>query len=207
MKGLLYKDFQLILNKFSYMQRVFLLLVAILMILFLKEAGTLFLAMILPLALAALPTSLLVADHESGWERFVGVFPIAKEKIVLARYLFCFMLTALVGGGVFSLCLVAHAIFGQYSLELHLIIIGVGLLFGMLYIVILLPFIYAFGTFGNTIVNIIFLALIMGGVTFTVWLAKTNNVLLIMGAVLVLLIGTLISLKIATIIYGRTFID
>lgn len=62
-----------------------------------------------------------------------------------------------------------------------------------------------------------FLALIMGGVyalqktsfgvTFTVWLAKTNNVLLIMGAVLVLLIGTLISLKIATIIYGRTFID
>ncbi len=40
MKGLLYKDFQLILNKFSYMQRVFLLLVAILMILFLKEAGT-----------------------------------------------------------------------------------------------------------------------------------------------------------------------
>ena len=58
MKGLLYKDFQLILNKFSYIQRVFLLLVAILMILFLKEAGTLFLAMILPLALAALPTSL-----------------------------------------------------------------------------------------------------------------------------------------------------
>lgn len=217
MKGLLYKDFQLILNKFSYTQRIFLLIVAILMMLFLKEAGTLFLAMILPLALAALPTSLLVADHESGWERFVGVFPIAKEKIVLARYLFCFMLTALVGGGVFSLCLVAHAIFGQYSLELHLIIIGVGLLFGMLYIVILLPFIYAFGTFGNTIVNIIFLALIMGGVyalqktsfgvTFTVWLAKTNNVLLIMGAVLVLLISTLISLKIATIIYGRTFTD
>ncbi len=34
-----------------------------------------------------------------------------------------------------------------------------------------------------------------------------EHVLLIMGAVLVLLIGTLISLKIATIIYGRTFID
>lgn len=98
MKGLLYKDFQLILNKFGRTQRILLLVVAILVTLLLKEAGTLFLAMILPLALAALPTSLLVADNESGWEQFAGVFPIAKEKIVLARYLFCFMLTVSVSG-------------------------------------------------------------------------------------------------------------
>lgn len=217
MKGLLYKDFQLILNKFSYIQRVFLLLVAILVTLFFKEEGTLFLAMILPLSLAALPTSLLASDHESGWEYFVGVFPIPKEKIVLARYLFCFMVTLLVGGAVFALSLVAHALFGRYSLELHLIIIGVGLLFGMLYVVILLPFIYAFGTFGNTIVNIIFLALIMGGVyalqktsfgaTFIAWLAKANNILLIIGVVSLFLSITLISLKTATSVYARTFID
>jgi len=217
MKGLLYKDFQLILNKFGHTQRILLLVVAILVTLLLKEAGTLFLAMILPLALAALPTSLLVADHESGWEQFVGVFPIAKEKIVLARYLFCFMLTVLVSGLILALCLVTHIIFGQYSLELHLIIVGVGALFGILYVAILLPFIYAFGTFGNTIVNIIFLALVMGGVyvlqktsfgvTFISWLARVNNILLMTGAVLLLLIGTLMSLKISIMVYARTFTD
>lgn len=165
MKGLLYKDFQLILNKFGRTQRILLLVVAILVTLSLKEAGTLFLAMILPLALSALPTSLLVADHESGWEQFVGV----------------------------------------------------GALFGILYVAILLPFIYAFGTFGNTIVNIIFLALVMAGVyvlqktsfgvTFISWLAKVNNILLITGSVLLLLIGTLISLKISIMVYARTFTD
>ncbi|MCR1901233.1 ABC-2 transporter permease [Ligilactobacillus apodemi] len=183
--------------------------------LFLKEAGTLFLAMILPLTLAALPTSLLVADHESGWEQFVGVFPLSKGKIVLARYLFCLLLIILVSGLVLALSLVAHAIFGQYSLELHLIIVGVGLLFGILYVVVLLPFIYSFGTFGNTIVNIIFLALIMGGgyalqktsfgVTFITWLTQVNKVLLIIGTVLLLLGGTLISLQASIMIYTRTF--
>ena len=88
MKGLLYKDFQLILNKFGRIQRILFLVAALLVMLFLKEAGTLFLAMILPLTLAALPNSLLVADHESSWKQFVGVFPLSKGKIVLARYLF-----------------------------------------------------------------------------------------------------------------------
>ena len=124
MKGLLYKDFQLILNKFGRIQRILFLVAALLVMLFLKEAGTLFLAMILPLTLAALPTSLLVADHESGWEQFVGVFLLSKGKIVLARYLFCLLLIILVRGLVLALSLVAHANFGQYSLELHLIIVA-----------------------------------------------------------------------------------
>ena len=92
MSGLLYKDFQLILNKVSVKSRFLIILVLLLVTIFCRESGTIFLSIMGPIGLASIPTDLLVADQESGWNRFVGVFPIPKRNIVLARYIFCISL-------------------------------------------------------------------------------------------------------------------
>ena len=92
MRGLLYKDFQLILNKVSVKSRLLIILVLLLVTIFGRESGTIFLSIMGPISLASMPTGLLIADQESGWNRFVGVFPIPKRNIVLARYIFCISL-------------------------------------------------------------------------------------------------------------------
>ena len=92
MRGLLYKDFQLVLNKVSVKSRFLIILVLLLVTIFGRESGTIFLSIMGPISLASMPTSLLVADQESGWNRFVGIFPIPKRNIVLARYIFCISL-------------------------------------------------------------------------------------------------------------------
>ena len=96
MSGLLYKDFQLILNKVSITSRLLIAFILLLVIIFGRESGTIFLSIMGPIGLASIPTSLLVADHESGWNRFVGVFPISKKIIVLTRYIFCISLIVFV---------------------------------------------------------------------------------------------------------------
>ena len=90
MRGLLYKDFQLILNKLSVKSRLLIILVLLLVTIFGRESGTIFLSIMGPISLASMPTGLLIADQESGWNRFVGVFPIPKRNIVLARYIFLY---------------------------------------------------------------------------------------------------------------------
>ena len=167
MSGLLYKDFQLILNKVSVKSRLLIILVLLLVTIFSRESGKIFLSIMGPIGLASIPTGLLVADQESGWNRFVGVFPIPKRNIVLARYIFCISLIVFISFIILSIS--TALIFQQFSLQIHIMISIVGLLIGIMYVVLLLPAVYASGMFGSTIVNILVLVLIMGGVYILSW--------------------------------------
>ena len=119
MIGLLYKDFQLILNKVGVVNRILIALVLLLVTIFGRESGTIFLSIMIPIGLASIPTSLLVADDENGWNRFVGVFPITKKNVVLARYMFCISLIVFVSLITFILSVVTALTFQQFSLQIH----------------------------------------------------------------------------------------
>lgn len=215
MNGLIYKDFQLILNKVSVINRLLIVLVLLLVTIFGRESGTIFLSIMVPIGLASIPTSLLVADYESGWNRFVGVFPISKKVIVLARYIFCISLIILVSLITLILSVVTVLIFQQFSLQIHIFISIAGLLIGIMYVVFLLPSIYAFGSFGSTIVNIMVLVIIMGvvyilqkttwGLMFISWISNTNALLLIAVSCIIIVVISVISIAISTKVYSNTF--
>lgn len=215
MNGLLYKDFQLILNKVSVINRSLIVLVLLLVTILGRESGTIFLSIMLPIGLASIPTSLLVADHESGWNQFVGIFPISKKVIVLARYIFCISLIIFVSLITLILSFITALIFQQFSLQIHIFISIAGLLIGIMYVVLLLPSVYAFGSFGSTIVNIMVLVLIMGvvyilqkttlGSMFISWISNTNALLLIVASCIIIAIISVVSMIISTKVYSNTF--
>ena len=215
MRGLLYKDFQLILNKLSVKSRLLIILVLLLVTIFGRESGTIFLSIMGPIGLASIPTGLLVADQESGWNRFVGVFPIPKRNIVLARYIFCISLIVFISFITLILSIATALIFQQFSLQIHIIISIVGLLIGIMYVVLLLPAVYASGMFGSTIVNILVLVLIMGGVyilqkttlglLFITWISNTNAFVLIVTSCFLIAVISIVSMIISTKVYSNTF--
>ncbi|WP_338212230.1 ABC-2 transporter permease [Lactobacillus juensis] len=215
MRGLLYKDFQLILNKLSVKSRLLIILVLLLVTIFGRESGTIFLSIMGPIGLASIPTGLLVADQESGWNRFVGVFPIPKRNIVLARYIFCISLIVFISFITLILSIATALIFQQFSLQIHIIISIVGLLIGIMYVVLILPAVYASGTFGSTIVNILVLVLIMGGVyilqkttlglLFITWISNTNAFVLIVTSCFLIAVISIVSMIISTKVYSNTF--
>ena len=213
MRGLLYKDFQLILNKVSVKSRLLIILVLLLVTIFSRESGKIFLSIMGPIGLASIPTGLLVADQESGWNRFVGVFPIPKRNIVLARYIFCISLIVFISFIILSIS--TALIFQQFSLQIHIMISIVGLLIGIMYVVLLLPAVYASGMFGSTIVNILVLVLIMGGVyilqkttlglLFITWINNTNAFVLIVTSCFLIAVISIVSMIISTKVYSNTF--
>ena len=215
MRGLLYKDFQLILNKLSVKSRLLIILVLLLVTIFGRESGTIFLSIMGPIGLASIPTGLLVADQESGWNRFVGVFPIPKRNIVLARYIFCISLIVFISFITLILSIATALIFQQFSLQIHIMISIVGLLIGIMYVVLLLPAVYASGMFGSTIVNILVLVLIMGGVyilqkttlglLFITWISNTNAFVLIVTSCFLIAVISIVSMIISTKVYSNTF--
>lgn len=215
MKGLLYKDAQLILNKVKIINRIFIALALFLITIFARESGTIFLLIVLPISLASLPTTLVVSDSENGWNQFVGVFPISKSKIILARYLSCISFILLVSSIVLSLSLATHVMFNQYSLNLHLIMALIGVIFGIMYVALLLPSVYAFGAFGNTIVNILVLSLVMGlvyglqkttfGMIFINWISSANHFLLVISIIILVSIMIGVSFVLSTKIYCKIF--
>ena len=215
MRGLLYKDFQLILNMLSVKSRLLIILVLLLVTIFGRESGTIFLSIMGPISLASMPTGLLIADQESGWNRFVGVFPIPKRNIVLARYIFCISLIVFISFITLILSIATALIFQQFSLQIHIMISIVGLLIGIMYVVLLLPAVYASGMFGSTIVNILVLVLIMGGVyilqkttlglLFITWISNTNAFVLIVTSCILIALISIVSMIISTKVYSNTF--
>ena len=215
MSGLLYKDFQLILNKVSVKSRLLIILILLLVTVFGRESGTIFLSIMGPIGLASIPTGLLVADQESGWNRFVGVFPIPKRNIVLARYIICISLIVFISFITLILSIATALIFQQFSLQIHIMISIVSLLIGIMYVVLLLPAVYASGTFGSTIVNILVLVLIMGvvyilqkttlGLLFITWIRNTNVFVLIVTSCFLIVVISIVSMIISTKVYSNTF--
>ena len=84
-----------------------------------------------------------------------------------------------------------------------------------MYVIFLLPAVYALGSFGSTIVNILVLALIMGmvyilqktalGIMFVSWISHANALLLIVISCIIIALISVISMIISTKLYTNTF--
>lgn len=91
----------------------------------------------------------------------------------------------------------------------------VGLLIGIMYVIFLLQAVYAFGSFGSTIVNILVLVLIMGmvyilqktalGLMFVSWISHANVLLLIVISCIIIALISVIFMKISTKLYTNAF--
>ena len=138
-----------------------------------------------------------------------------KKNIVLARYIFCISLILFISFITLILSIGTALIFQQFSLQIHILIAIVGLLIGITYVVLLLPAVYAFGTFGSTIVNILILVLIMGviyilqkttwGLLFITWINNTNSLLLVIASCILIALISIVSMIISTKVYSNTF--
>ena len=215
MIGLIYKDITTILHKFKFINRIILVIVSLLVVIFLHESGTILLSMLLPIGLASIPGSLLVYDEQSGWDKYVALFPISKSSIVVSRYIFCLSVTFCVSLACIFLNSITSLIFNEFTFEIHMIISLVGLSVAVIYMVLLLPSIYAYGTIGSTIVNIIMLSGVMifiyvtqhtpFGDFFIDILSNVDKIIIIIFAVSVIVILTVLSLILSIKIYSKSF--
>ncbi|KJY55037.1 ABC-2 family transporter protein, partial [Lactobacillus kullabergensis] len=133
----------------------------------------------------------------------------------LARYIFCISLILFISFITLILSIGTALIFQQFSLLIHILIAIVGLLIGIMYVVLLLPAVYASGTFGSTIVNILVLVLIIGGVyilqkttwglSFIAWIGNTNSFLLVITSCILIAVISIVSMIISTKVYSNTF--
>ena len=88
----------------------------------------------------------------------------------------------------------------------------IGVIFGIMYVALLLPSVYAFGAFGNTIVNILVLSLVMGlvyglqkttfGMIFINWISSANHFLLVISIIILVSIMIGVSFILSTKIFG-----
>lgn len=159
--GLMYKDFKVMIDRFKPANIIAILVVSLFFILLMRGSGATFIAIILPLVVASTPVILQTSDEKSGWDKYVWAAPISKKGIIWSRYLFCLGLIA--GTGLFTIIvnILTQIVFQDLPLKLHLIISIVGLLISVLYLLLLLPAVYAYGTSGNTIVSFILIAAVM----------------------------------------------
>lgn len=215
MIGLIYKDIATVLNKFKLINRILLAIGSLLIVIFLRESGAIFLSMLLPIGLASIPSSLLVYDEQSGWDKYVALFPISKSSIVISRYIFCLSVTFCISLSCVFLNLITSLIFKEFTLEIHMIISFVGLLVAVMYMVLLLPAIYAYGSIGSTIVNIIMLSGIMifiystqntsFGHVFIDILSNVDKIILIIIAISLIVVLSAASLLFSIKIYSKSF--
>ena len=131
MKGLLYKDFCILMRQ----MRIFMF--AILLLCVVNEQLVTFAI----LYAAMLPYSTLAYDEQSQWLRFAAMTPCRPLDIVLSKYLIGWLLM----GSFAAFSLVMNAILGRLGSDLHISAIISALSLACICLAILLPVMFRFG--------------------------------------------------------------
>lgn len=156
MSGLVKKELLLFQKKLKNLSRIGIILfgVFLFIILFGESGGVLILSVLLPVFLTVYVTSNSQEDEVAKWDFFLKTFPLSSKQIVLSRY-FAFGLLVL-GSTVFMLLVssLTYVLFENYSLWIHLIFIGVGLILSVICLSILVPVNYYSGYQGGVSIMI-----------------------------------------------------
>ena len=131
MKGLLYKDFCILMRQ----MRIF--MVAILLLCVVNEQ----LATFAILYAAMLPYSTLAYDEQSQWLRFAAMTPCRPLDIVLSKYLLGWLLM----GGAAGISLLLNAVIGRLGTELSAAAVVSALAAGFICLSVMLPLMFRFG--------------------------------------------------------------
>lgn len=155
MKALLLKDFYVIIKQ----MKVFLVLI----VLFAFLPGTSMTVFAIVYA-ALLPFTALAYDDRAKWDTYARMLPYPETSAVMSKYVLGYLLMAgsvpvAILGGVFKMLVFKDGTnFNEEALQ-----IGLGVLCGLLFLAIELPFVYRFGVEKGRLV-FIGLCAILGGV-------------------------------------------
>lgn len=206
MKGLIKKDFITLGKKVKLINRLIIVIVNIAILISLKSAGIIVVAISGPLMIVTFPTTFIIDDDKFKWDKYALSLPVSKRVIVASRYLFFILL--LTGCYIFNMIIgtVIFLLFHEYSFSQLLLIVFIGVAIAMVYLLLILPSLYKFGSKGGHVVMII-LAVISSIVTFLqkkeyfslqqiLMLPKIFSVIVSIGAICIMgAISYLISLK------------
>ena len=131
MKGLLYKDFCILIRQ----MRIFMF--AILLLCVVNEQ----LATFAILYAAMLPYSTLAYDEQSQWFRFVSMTPCRPLDVVLSKYILGWTLMAVTA----AISLLLNAMVGRLGTELSAAAIVSALAAGFICLAVMLPLMFRFG--------------------------------------------------------------
>lgn len=157
MKGLLYKDFCILMRQ----MRIFMF--AILLLCVVNEQLVTFAI----LYAAMLPYSTLAYDEQSQWLRFAAMTPCRPLDIVLSKYLLGWLLMGCTAG----ISLLLNAMIGRLGTELSAAAVVSALAAGLICLAVMLPVMFRFGVerarMGVILIFVVIFSLVGSGEFFT----------------------------------------
>ena len=157
MKGLLYKDFCILMRQ----MRIFMF--AILLLCVVNEQLVTFAI----LYAAMLPYSTLAYDEQSQWLRFAAMTPCRPLDIVLSKYLLGWLLMGCTAG----ISLLLNAMIGRLGTELSAAAVISALAAGLICLAVMLPVMFRFGVerarMGVILIFVVIFSLVGSGEFFT----------------------------------------
>ena len=157
MKGLLYKDFCILMRQ----MRIFMF--AILLLCVVNEQLVTFAI----LYAAMLPYSTLAYDEQSQWLRFAAMTPCRPLDIVLSKYLLGWLLM----GCTAAISLLLNAMIGRLGTELSAAAVISALAAGLICLAVMLPVMFRFGVerarMGVILIFVVIFSLVGSGEFFT----------------------------------------
>ena len=160
MRGMMMKDLIFLKNKYRLLYGLLALAIYLAAVYFYQEPA-LIIGMILTIFFSiSLAMPLFMQDDKEDWLYFSSTLPISVKEWVLARYVTMGLLLAAITVFNLILALVFSLLVSRAQLGLYLVVIGLAVMVTVVYLVILVPAIFALGING---ISMVFLVLMLLG--------------------------------------------
>ena len=160
MRGMMMKDLIFLKNKYRLLYGLLALAMYLAAVYFYQEPA-LIIGMILTIFFSiSLAMPLFMQDDKEDWLYFSSTLPISVKEWVLARYVTMGLLLAAITVFNLVLALVFSLLVSGAQLGLYLVVIGLAVMVTVVYLVILVPAIFALGING---ISMVFLVLMLLG--------------------------------------------
>lgn len=162
MRGLIIKDFITMFKKIRPINYLLIAIATILILVYFKGEGALYVAIFLPVVLSGVPKTLMVYDDQCKWDKYAIALPMTRKSIVGSRYLF-FLMTAVAASVIaFFISVLSFAFFPNEGFSPYLIAVLSGLLLAIFYGMITIPAGYSMGSNGGPLAMILTTFLFIG---------------------------------------------
>lgn len=202
MKGLLLKDFYMLLSKNL---RIFLLMLAVFLGISFVDYGDIFFVIYPVLITGILPSNLQSYDEQSKWTSYSAALPCSRAQIVSAKYLICLLMELailLLAILVRSVQMLVRGVFAP----MELLTLAAGILALALTIpAVTMPFLFKFGVEKGRLLFILSIALLTGISTFASIHIMDNGLTVPSGHLLALVLLAAIALYIGSWLLSIAF--
>lgn len=162
MNGLMKKDFLTIRKKYGSARIVIDSVIIAAMFLILGGESVVYIScLLIPLEISSMITTLQTTDEAWRWNRYAVALPFSKDRIVKSRYAVALIMAALGAAVAVGVNLAAFAIFGQYSVSIHLLIAASAFLLTLLFLALIMPSNYSIGVNAGVAVMLILFGVLL----------------------------------------------